>query len=204
MSTAIARGKSRVSESAHSSDLPAWAMPLSPEAYYRLGELGLIPEKTQLIEGMVVHTMPKSPLHVFLVQFLKDTLTKILPESFITRQESPIHLGRSEPEPDIAIVKGSVNDFIASHPTSAEIVFEVIVTTNELDEKKKQIYANSGIPILVHLFPKENRFEILSEPADGEYRMIQKRNWDEEVVVKLNNISHKIGLPVLNEHLSSD
>ena len=37
--------------------------PLGIKAYHALGELGLIPEKTELLYGQVFHKMPKSPFH---------------------------------------------------------------------------------------------------------------------------------------------
>lgn len=40
--------------------------PLGVKAYRALGELGLIPEKTELLYGQIFHKMPKSPFHRFL------------------------------------------------------------------------------------------------------------------------------------------
>jgi hypothetical protein len=37
--------------------------PVSVPAYHALGELGLIPQKTELLYGQVFHKMPKSPQH---------------------------------------------------------------------------------------------------------------------------------------------
>ena len=49
--------------------------PLGVKAYRALGELGLIPEKTELLYGQVFHKMSESPLHRFLVmRLLASTL----------------------------------------------------------------------------------------------------------------------------------
>ena len=37
--------------------------PLSVKAYHALGEMGFIPEKTELLYGQVFRRMPKSPFH---------------------------------------------------------------------------------------------------------------------------------------------
>jgi hypothetical protein len=44
--------------------------PLSVQAYHVLGEMGLIPEKTELLYGQVYHNMPKSPFHRLLLMRL--------------------------------------------------------------------------------------------------------------------------------------
>lgn len=41
----------------------AAVVPLTVEAYHLLGDSGLIPERVELLEGVVVQKMPKSPLH---------------------------------------------------------------------------------------------------------------------------------------------
>ncbi|MEK7674521.1 MAG: hypothetical protein AAB676_01635, partial [Verrucomicrobiota bacterium] len=46
--------------------------PLGVKAYHALGDLGLIPEKTELLYGQIFHKMSQSPLHSFLSEFLED------------------------------------------------------------------------------------------------------------------------------------
>ena len=52
------------------------AWPLSIQAYHTLGEMGLIPENTELLYGQVFKKMSKSPQHSFLVQVLQEILQR--------------------------------------------------------------------------------------------------------------------------------
>src|SRR5580658_9147808 len=88
---------------------PLW--PLSVAAYHALGELGLIPKNTELLYGFVYTKMPKSPLHCALIMRLQELLESVTAPSFRVRSEKPISCQDSEPEPDISVVRGTVQDF---------------------------------------------------------------------------------------------
>src|SRR5436853_4833581 len=90
--------------------------PLSVKAYHILGEMGLIPEKTELLYGQVFHKMPKSPLHSLLAMRLLDILKIRVPDGLHARPEQPILCEDSEPEPDLAVVRGSLEDYAIEHP----------------------------------------------------------------------------------------
>src|SRR6266511_3986131 len=94
--------------------------PLGVKAYHALGDLGLIPEKTELLYGQVFYKMPKSPLHSFLSESLEDLLRGAVPTGCHVRGEEPLTLGDSEPEPDLAVVRGRREDFCQVHPATAE------------------------------------------------------------------------------------
>jgi len=80
--------------------------PLGIKAYHALGELGLIPEKTELLYGQVFHKMPKSPLHRLLLMRLLELLQRILPPGLHVQPEQPILCEDSEPEPDLSVIRG--------------------------------------------------------------------------------------------------
>jgi Uma2 family endonuclease len=85
--------------------------PLSIEAYHALAEAGLIPENTELLYGFVYKKMSKSPLHSALVRRLARLLKNACPPGFFVDSEQPITCDNSEPEPDIALIKGGEDDF---------------------------------------------------------------------------------------------
>lgn len=95
------------------------AWPLSIRAYRTLGELGLIPENTELLYGQVYQKMSKSPLHSALVRRLLRLLQKILPPDCFVSSEQPLTCADSEPEPDIAVIRGSEADYWLDHPHTA-------------------------------------------------------------------------------------
>ena len=80
-------------------------VPLSVEQYRRIGEAGIIDERTELIRGVILHKMNKSPLHTLTVKKLVDALRPLLSPGFELRKEEPLTLQDSEPEPDIAVVE---------------------------------------------------------------------------------------------------
>ena len=90
--------------------------PLGVKAYHALGDLGLIPEKTELLYGQIFHKIPKSPFHRLLLMRLLELLQRILPPGLHVQPEQPILCGDSEPEPDLSVIRGSINDYLTEHP----------------------------------------------------------------------------------------
>lgn len=68
--------------------------PLSVEAYHVLGEVGLIPKRTELLYGFVYHKLSKSPLHSLLMLRLLRWLQKVLPHGCHARPETAPDLRR--------------------------------------------------------------------------------------------------------------
>src|ERR1041385_1246334 len=90
--------------------------PVSVKAYHALGEMGLIPEKTELLYGQVFHKMPKTPVHRLHEMRLLEQLWRALPPGFHVQPEQPITCSDSEPEPDLSVVRGSIEDYATEHP----------------------------------------------------------------------------------------
>src|SRR5262245_15212608 len=61
---------------------------------------------------------------------------------------SPLALGEhSEPEPDVAVVAGAPEDYLAAHPATAALVVEVADSSLRLDRRfKAAAYARAGLP----------------------------------------------------------
>lgn len=144
------------------------AMPMSVEQYHQLSATGIISERTELLRGVVIEKMSKSPLHVFLVRLLFKWLDDNLPDGFYVRKEEPLTLSDSEPEPDIAAVQGTLDDHRRAHPTTAELVIEVVIASLELDREKAAVYAAAGVPEYWIVIPAEQVIEVYTSPsADG-------------------------------------
>ena len=143
--------------------------PLSVPAYHALGELGLIPEKTELLYGRVYHKMPKSPLHTLLLMRLLKWLLNTVPTDCHVRPEQPIHCGDSEPEPDLSVIRGAVNDYGTEHPRTAELVIEVCVTTYEYDRTKLHAYAAAGVKECWLVLGPEKQIEVHRHPSEESF-----------------------------------
>ena len=145
--------------------------PLSVEAYHVLGEAGLVPKRTELLYGFIYHKMSKSPLHTFLTLRLLRLLQAVLPPELHCRPEQPLTCGDSEPEPDLAVVRGQIADFRLTHPRTAELVIEVSVTSADYDRSKLRAYASAGLKEYWLVLGREKQIEVRREPAEGEFAL---------------------------------
>ncbi len=142
---------------------------ISVEGYHRLGELGMLSEDVELLRGIVVAKMPKSPLHELVLGKLMRLLFTQVPNGIEVRREGPLTLRDSEPEPDISVVQGKLDDWARAHPSTARLVVEVAVSSMVLDEKKAEIYAEAGIPEYWLIRPEERAIDVYREPASTGY-----------------------------------
>jgi Uma2 family endonuclease len=120
-------------------------LPISVAQYHQLGEAGIIDERTELLRGVIIRKVIKSPQHSWFVYKLAEILAKQVRSPLLLRQEQPLSLADSETEPDSAIVAGTIDDFRNEHPATAKLVIEVAVSSEVLDREKTSIYAEAGV-----------------------------------------------------------
>lgn len=155
------------------------------EEYHRLRDLGLLSRHTELIEGVLIDKMTISPRHSFIVSSLREYLSKELPVQFFVREEKPISIDNSEPEPDISVISGRPEDYRDFHPQTAEWVIEVAITTLDLDIAKSRVYAKAGISHYWIIDPEQGRTIVFSEPGESGYLAERIFNKTEEIEVPL-------------------
>ena len=143
---------------------------LSVEEYHRLDEFNENGRRTELIRGIIFEKMSKSPLHCSIAKRLYGRIAPLLPEGFMVRREDPITLTDSEPEPDIAIVRGSEADFFAAHPSTAELAVEVAGSSATLDRENASLYAEAGVNEYWIVLGQERRVEVYRRPENGRYQ----------------------------------
>jgi Uma2 family endonuclease len=112
-----------------------------------------------------------------------------VPTGWCVRARDPITLSKSEPEPDVAVVRGNRRDYTARHPGPGDvaIVVEVAEATLERDKiLKRRIYATAVIPFywLINLI--KHRIEVYSEPKSGDYQQCAVYGPNESVPVNLD------------------
>lgn len=137
---------------------------LSVADYHYLPELPV-----ELVRGIIIEKASKSPLHCFTARLLARLLSNQLPAGCILLNEAPLTAGDSEPEPDLCIVRGAHADFRAAHPTTAELVVEVAISSLELDRIKAFIYAEAGVKEYWMVRPLERCVEVHRSPSAGDY-----------------------------------
>jgi len=141
--------------------------------YYRLWELGLIPNRhVQLIDGEIYLMLPQNPPHASAISLVQQTLTAVFGKGYTARVQLPLELGlRSEPEPDVAIVRGGPRDFTQQHPKGAVLVVEVADATLAFDRKKKGLtYALGGIADYWTVNLSDGCLEVYREPTRKGYK----------------------------------
>jgi Uma2 family endonuclease len=75
-------------------------------------------------------------------------LSARVPPTLHVRNQEPITLETSEPEPDIAIVRGAETSYRDRHAHAGEVALavEVADTSLETDRLKGRVYGRAGIP----------------------------------------------------------
>ena len=117
----------------------------SPAEYHQMAADGFFQnQRVELIDGDVIEMSPQNEPHARTLSRISRLLTLALPAGFELRCQMPLALGKSEPEPDIAIV--SLPLPTASAPTTAALVIEVADTSLAIDRKKSHLYASAQIP----------------------------------------------------------
>ena len=132
--------------------------------------MGLIPEKTELLYGQVFQKMSKSPIHRLLCMRLLEQLRRVLPSGLHIQQEQPITCNDSEPEPDLSVIRGSIEDYRAAHPSTAELVVEVCVTSHEYDRSKLRAYASAAVKEVWLVLAPEKQIEVHRLPGEAQFR----------------------------------
>jgi len=156
---------------------------LTVEEYHRLDEFNENGRRTELIRGIVIEKAPKPPLQSAIGKRLYDMLKPLLPSDFVILQHDPIALTDSEPEPDIAIVRGT-GRFFEAHPTTAELVIEVAVSSLGLDRELASLYAEAGVKEYWIVLAKQRQIEVYTRPEQGRYQEVRTVGSDETIECK--------------------
>jgi Uma2 family endonuclease len=141
-------------------------------------------EPVELLEGRLVLVTPQGPSHASLVGTLAERLRGAYSAGWAVREEKPLELPDSLPEPDVAVVRGSQRDYAERHPDGRDtvLVVEVAVTSQVIDREKARLYARAGVPVLWLLDIPARRLEVHTDPQpDGRYRSVEVLGDDDEV-----------------------
>ena len=126
--------------------------------------------RTELIRGIIVNKMSKSPLHSTITTRLYIFLLRVLRPEFVVRQEQPLRFMDSMPEPDISVMRGSLDNFGTRHPATAELVVEVAVSSVAPDRENASLYAEAGVAEYWIVLGEVGQVEVYRRPVEGVYR----------------------------------
>ena len=123
---------------------------MTVDQYESLVESGILDGRPiELIDGLLVRKMGKKPPHVIACEATRDELLPLLPRGSRLTIEAPVRIPEfDEPEPDLAIVRGTREEYEDHHPGPADVgvLIEVSDTTLDRDRGEKGFaYARGGV-----------------------------------------------------------
>src|SRR5207247_1328792 len=105
-------------------------------------------DRIELIDGLLVVAEPQSSSHYIAIRLVERALARAFGEGWDVRTQAPIALDdTSEPEPDVAVLRGELRDYLDAHPADPVLVVEVSLTSLEFDRvHRSSLYARAGRP----------------------------------------------------------
>ena len=125
---------------------------------------------SELIRGLIVEKMSKSSLHIALTKKSYDFLLRRVREGLPVVQEGSLRLADSMPEPDVAGVRGTMEDIEHRHATTAELLIEVAVSSVALDRENASLYAEAGVAEYWIILAEAEAIEAYRRPVEGVYQ----------------------------------
>ncbi|MDM3847132.1 MAG: Uma2 family endonuclease [Aphanizomenon gracile PMC638.10] len=145
------------------------------EEYHRMNEAGIFTpdERVELLEGRIIWMIAKGTAHRSAVGRIDRLLQDCLKNRALICVQDPVKLNdRSEPEPDISVVKIHPLDYADHHPTPSEVylIIEVADSSLKLDcETKAQAYSVAGIKDYWVLDVVKRELYIFRNPTQNGY-----------------------------------
>ncbi len=164
---------------------------LTVRQYEGLIEYGAIDEsdRVELIEGLLVAQRRRTRAFIVAGNRGLRILWRILPPGWYVAKGVPIIASDwSKPKPDLAIVRGVVEDYDEHGLTSEDVALVVEIAESNLPTDRAEmnrVYAAANIPVywIVNLI--EDQVEIWSEPGQDGYHAyhVLRRGQDLPVVI---------------------
>ncbi len=139
------------------------------DEYYRVAELGVFEGKrVELIEGEIIDMAPMGTHHFVCTNLVADALREIFVKGFFVSTQNQLDVDeQSQPEPDVAVVKGSPRDYLGFHPRTLVLAVEVSDTSLSLDRDiKTRLYAKAGIGDYWFVNLQDRCIEVFRKPTE--------------------------------------
>ena len=152
----------------------------SVKEYYLMADAGILSprDRVELIDGEIVQMAAMGSYHAGCVNTLNRLFMEMLGRRVVVSVQNPVRLSeRSEPEPDVALLKPRADFYTESHPRAGDVmlIVEVSHSTVEYDrDVKTPLYAAAGIPELWLVNLDEDFIDGLSDPEGAGYRTTRR------------------------------
>jgi len=147
--------------------------------YYKMAENGVLTEdsRVELIEGEIVDMPPIGHEHAGHVNRSTRYFSRDAFRSAMVAIQNPLRLGpRSEPQPDVLVLRARQDDYTTGHPTPADVLLLIEVADTSLPydrETKGSLYARAGIVEYWILNLIDRQLEVRREPNDDGYAAVR-------------------------------
>jgi Uma2 family endonuclease len=152
---------------------PAAVYRLTVDQYDLMLERGVVGEEdpVELLGGILVRKMPKNPRHSAIGGWLGERLVGLIPVGWHVRKEDPFRIPEyDEPEPDLAVTRGTFMDYLGRHPGPGDVVLIVEVAESSLatDRRGKlTAYEKAGVPQYWIINLVDRQVEVFAILASG-------------------------------------
>jgi Uma2 family endonuclease len=143
--------------------------PISVEEYHRFGEYNINRKRTELVRGIVLEKPRKTPRHSYMAMGLVTLALRVVPSGFHARINDPLTFRDSEPEPDLAVVRGSDDDYWEAHPSTAALAIEIVDGSPELERALASMYAEASVDEYWIVLAAEGAVEVYRRPVNDAY-----------------------------------
>jgi Uma2 family endonuclease len=147
---------------------PIWRLNLGQ--YHHMIRDGILTDDdpVELLEGWLVVKMPKNPPHRLSTGLTRTALERVVPAGWYVDTQEPVTLQDSEPEPDVAVVRGDRRQYVDRHPGPQDLALLVEVADASLQRDrvtKRRLYAEARIPIYWIVNLLEGHVEVYADPS---------------------------------------
>lgn len=168
------------------------------EGFLLAVEAGAFGESTvELLDGEVYEIVSEGQPHRFATMLLQRALAQAFGETYIVRTEMGLPLGRSQPKPDVSVLRWDPEELRHRDEGAEDVVLVVEVVSSRPDtaEIKRSLYARAGVPEYWILDVAHRTLVTLQNPQDGTYGEVQTRLDGDQVVANGSVIAVRDLLP---------
>lgn len=143
---------------------------LSVEQYHEMIRQGILTgdDQVELLEGWLAQKMSKNPPHRIATKLLTRALEAIVPNGWYVDSQEPITTDTSEPEPDVAVIRGDTRDYADRHPGPEHVTLLVEIADSSLARDrgiKRRVYARAKVPVYWIVDLVERRIVVRTVPS---------------------------------------
>ncbi|HVX22493.1 MAG TPA: Uma2 family endonuclease, partial [Acidimicrobiales bacterium] len=122
------------------------------DEWHRMGDAGLFvgeTRRTELLDGEIVEMAPVGSRHAVCVDRLNALMARSVAGRAVVRVQNPVGLDdRSEPQPDLVLMRPPVDRYLGGHPSPDDTFLLVEVADSSLAfdrDVKAPLYGRAGV-----------------------------------------------------------